>query len=85
MRTTVNIDDELLTEIKVISARSRRPLGDVIDDALRLMLSRRNVKTPAVVEYPTYGTGGVQPGVDLDDKDALAELLGDNELPGAAG
>lgn len=85
MRTTVNLDDHLLTEIKIISARTRRPLGEVIDDALRLMLSTEKTGTPRRVEFPTYGGGGLQPGVDLEDKEALAELLGDNELPGASG
>jgi hypothetical protein len=85
VRTTVNIDDDLLTEIKVISARTRRPLGDVIDDALRLMLSQNESEAPARVTFPIYGSGGLQPGVDLENKEALAELLGDNELPGVAG
>ena len=30
---------------------------------------------------PTHGKGGLQPGVDLDDKEALAELMGDNAAP----
>jgi hypothetical protein len=30
---------------------------------------------------PTHGTGGLQPGVDLNDKGALAELMGDNAAP----
>lgn len=85
MRTTVNIDDALLTEIKLISARSRRPLGDVIDDALRRMLSEPDRATHAHAPVPTYGQGGLQPGVDLEDKEALADLLGDNRLPGATG
>lgn len=34
------------------------------------------------VEIPTYGGSGLQPGVDLEDKAALAELL-DDETPTA--
>ena len=79
----MNIDDELLTEIKVIAARTRRPLGDVVDDALRLMLSRGSGPPAQRQPFPTFGTGGLQPGFDLEDKEALAELLGDNRLPGA--
>lgn len=83
MRTTINIDDALLTEVKLISAKSRRPVGEVIDDALRLMLSQQTSPRRAHVPLPTYGRGGLHPGVDLDDKEALADLLGDNRLSSA--
>ncbi|GFG86831.1 type II toxin-antitoxin system VapB family antitoxin [Mycolicibacter algericus] len=79
MRTTVNIDDHLLAEAKVVAARTSRPLGAIVDDALRAFLRRgTGSKARQVFELPTHGHGGLRPGVDLDDKDALAELLGDN-------
>lgn len=81
MRTTVTIDDHLLAEAKALAARTGRPLGAVVDDALRVLLVER-AATRAPVEIPTYGGSGLQPGVDLDDKEALAELLGDNLIPG---
>lgn len=28
--------------------------------------------------FPTHGHGGLQASVDLDDKEGVAELLGDN-------
>jgi len=75
----VNIDDELLAEAKIVAARGRRSLGTVIDDALRAMLSARGeTGARGRVVLPTDGGSGLQPGVDLEDKDALAELLGDN-------
>jgi Arc/MetJ family transcription regulator len=79
MRTTVNIDDHLLAEAKILAARTSRSLGAVLDDALRAML-RRDVGEHGHREFrlPTHGTGGLQAGIDLDDKEALAELLGDN-------
>ena len=79
MRTTVNIDDHLLAEAKILAARTSRPLGAVLDDALRTML-RRDTSEHGHREFrlPTHGTGGLQAGVDLDDKEALAELMGDN-------
>ncbi|WP_067976355.1 type II toxin-antitoxin system VapB family antitoxin [Mycolicibacter icosiumassiliensis] len=82
MRTTVNIDDHLLAEAKVLAARTSRPLGAILDDALRAMLHRdTGSRAGQAFELPTHGQGGLQPGVDLDDKDALAELLGDNAAP----
>lgn len=80
MRTTVNIDEYLLAEAKILAARTSRPLGAVIDDALRTLLRRDQIR-PAEFQLPTHGSGGLRPGVDLDDKDALAELLGDDAAP----
>lgn len=85
MRTTVNIDDDLLEQLRAISATTRQPLGELVDDALRLMLSRRQEGPRRELELPTYGQRGLQPGVDLEDKEALADLLGDNRRPGASG
>jgi hypothetical protein len=84
MRTTVTIDDELLRQAKEAAARQNRRLGDVIDDALRVLLRERAPKGRTVT-LPTYGSGWLRPGVDLEDKESLAELLGDNEPPHAAG
>ena len=60
-------------------ARTSRSLGAVLDDALRALL-RRDAGEHGHREFrlPTHGTGGLQAGVDLDDKEALAELMGDN-------
>jgi Arc/MetJ family transcription regulator len=82
MRTTVNIDDHLLAEAKVLAARTSRSLSAVVDDALRAMF-RRDAEVAARHEFrlPTHGAGGLQAGVDLEDKQALAELMGDNAAP----
>jgi hypothetical protein len=82
MRTTVNIDDDLLAEAKVVAARTSRSLGSVVEDALREML-RRVADESSKTEFrlQTHGSGGLRPGVDLDDMEALAELLGDNASP----
>ena len=74
MRTTVNIDPEMLAAARELAARTRRSLGDVVDDALRLLLAERPTDRAPVV-LPVFGGSGLQPGVDLEDKDALAELL----------
>jgi plasmid stability protein len=79
VRTTVNIDDHLLAEAKVIAAQGHRSLGDVVNDALRLALSDRSggSGTRGRVVLPVDGGSGLHPGVDLDDKDALAAILDD--------
>jgi hypothetical protein len=81
VRTTVNIDERLLRRAKQEAARSNRSLGDVVDDALRLLLApagRR--RTVPELELPVFGGSGLRPAVDLEDKEGLASLR-DEELP----
>lgn len=86
MRTTVNLDDELLVRAKELAARTRRPLGSILEDALRLLLTERAGERAGVVRLPTFGGNGLRPGVDLEDKESLAALLDDDEGgPRAAG
>ena len=77
MRTTVNIDDDLLRRARESAVRSGRSLGDVIDDALRVALGSRRTRRQAL-PLPVFGGSGLRPGVDLEDKERLAELLGDD-------
>lgn len=85
MRTTVNIDEHLLAEAKQLAARTHRSVGAVMDDALRKLMADADVVRRRESEFklPVDGRSGLQPGVDLEDKEALAELLGDNEWPRA--
>jgi hypothetical protein len=75
MRTTLNLDDALLAEAKQVAARTGRSLAAVVEDALRESLRRRHQAARQAVELPTFGEGGVQPGVDLDDSAALLDLM----------
>jgi hypothetical protein len=76
VRTTVNIDDRLLGRAKSLAVKTGRPLGEVIDDGLRLLLAQADTgRKGNAAPLPTFGGGGLQPGVDLEDKDALGALL----------
>ena len=85
MRTTVNIDEQLLRQAREVAVRTRRSLGDVLDDALRVLLTSPDPDAAGDLVLPTYGGSGLQPGVDLEDKDALAHLLDQDSTPLAAG
>jgi hypothetical protein len=81
VRTTVNIDDTLLREVRSLAAQSGRSLGSVVEDGLRVLLAahleaRRQAPT---FHLPTDGEGGLRPGVDLGDKELLAALLDDED------
>ena len=76
MRTTIRLDDQLLTETKQLAARTGRTLTAVIEDALREMMARRQqVANLPRVRLPTFSGNGLLPGVDLDDSAALLDLM----------
>jgi len=76
MRTTIHIPDDLLQEVKKLSAESHTTVTALIEDALRERLSRRRQKSRSKpLRLTTYGEGGLQPGVDLDDSAALLDLM----------
>lgn len=79
----MNIDEHLLAEAKVVAARTSRSLGAVLDDALRALLRRDSAghRETGQFRLPTHGTGGLQAGIDLEDKEALADIMGDNAAP----
>lgn len=86
VRTTVNIDDRLLRQAKLEATRSNRSLGDVVDDALRLLLAPAGRGRPAPqLDLPVFGGSGLRPGVDLEDREGLAALLDDKAATHAAG
>lgn len=76
MRTTINLDDEVLKEAKLLARRSGTTLTAVIEDALRERLARRQAtESQAPVRLLTVAGHGLLPGVDLDDSGALRELM----------
>lgn len=82
MRTTLNIDADLLKQAKTAAARNGRTLTAVVEDALREALARRSSAPEGEpVALPTFrGEGGLMPGVTLDDNAAVRERL-DAGLP----
>jgi len=76
MRTTIDLPDDLLANIKRLAAESKRPLRAIIEDALREVLGRRkSSRRSAPTKLTTYGKSGLQSGVDLDDSAALLDLM----------
>lgn len=75
MRTTVNVDDELLEAARQRARARGESLGSVVDAALRRELAYRDsdVAGPPVPVF-TAGTGPA-PGVDLTSNRALHEAL----------
>ena len=76
MRTTINLPDDLLAQVKKVAAASHSTVTALIGDALREALAKhRHTRRNGRVTLPTYGKKGLYPGVDLDDGAALLDLM----------
>ena len=74
MRTTIDINDELMRQAKKRAANDRVPLRDGVEDALRRYLSEKPAATGYKLKWTTE-SGELMPGVDLDDRDSLFDLM----------
>lgn len=76
MRTTVRLNDELMSAVKRYAVERNATLTAIIEQALRELLSRRaRVKPRKPVTLPTFKGRGLQPGVDLHNSAALLERM----------
>jgi hypothetical protein len=75
MKTTLNLDDRLLTRAKALAAREGTTLTAIVEDALRARLATKPRARPEVrLTFPTV-KGTAAPGVDIADRDALFDVL----------
>lgn len=77
MRTTLHLPDDLYRDVKSLAAQSGRTVTSVVEDALRAELARIRSTT---TDRPPFrvdavGSGGLLPGVDLDDSAALLDVM----------
>jgi hypothetical protein len=72
MKTTLNIDDTIMAELKREAARQGRTMSELVETALRLMLrsQRKRGKLPVL---PSFRSGGTL--VDVADRDALYQAM----------
>lgn len=75
MRTTVDVNDELLRAVKVYAAGERMTLKAAFERALRELLAGSAVSAANAPPIPVFGGQGVQPGVDLTDNAALRDIM----------
>jgi len=74
MRTTVAINDQLLSVAKAAARRRGYTLGRLVEEALRRELAEPGTDRPPEVPVFRGGTGP-RPGLDLRSNRALIELL----------
>lgn len=75
MKTTLNLDDELLRRAKARAAAMGKTLTAFVEEALRGQLAPRRERGPAFrLRLPTE-RGAAPPAVDIADRDALYDLM----------
>lgn len=74
MRTTINIDVQLLVYAKLQAAQQGCTLKEVIEDALRESFSRHHLKQDPV-KLETVSEAGLKPGINLDNSRNLTDIM----------
>lgn len=72
MKTTLNIDDTVMAQLKREAARQKRTMSELVETALR-GLFRSQKKSHDVPPLPTFRSGGTL--VDVTDRDALYQAM----------
>jgi hypothetical protein len=72
MKTTLEIDEGVMRELKKKAAHEGRTMSDLVETALRRLL-RDEAKAPALPPLPTWDGGGFL--VDPADREALYEIF----------
>lgn len=72
MKTTLNIDDTVMADLKREAARQGRTMSEMVETALRMSLQSRP-KRGELPPLPTFNMGGTL--VDIADRDALYRAM----------
>jgi plasmid stability protein len=72
MKTTLVIDDQVMKRLKTEAARQGRTISEMVEAALRLMLSATRTR-PKLPRLPSWDGGGAR--VDVSDRTALYRAM----------
>jgi hypothetical protein len=72
MKTTLNIDDAVMAQLKREAARQGRTMSELVETALRLLFQAQRRRRP-VPPLPSFKSGGYL--VDIADRDALYQAM----------
>ena len=80
MKTTLNLNDQLLADAKALAAQQRTSLTRLIEEGLQLRLRAASSSTKRTrVRLPVYkGRGGLAERVNPLSNKALLDALGDD-------
>jgi len=72
MKTTLNIDETVMAQLKREAVRQGRTMSDLVETALRLFF-RESRQRPEVPPLPMFNGGA--PLVDIEDREALYDAM----------
>lgn len=72
MKTTLNIDDTVMKQLKREAARQGRTMSELVETALRMLLQSQKKRKP-LPPLPAFHSGGAF--VDVADRDALFQEM----------
>ena len=75
MRTTLNIDNELMARVRERAAATGRTITDVVEQALRAEVAGSRAHTTTFTLRWKPVSGKLLPGVDVADRDSLYETM----------
>ena len=75
MRTTIDVNDDLLRAIKAHATREHQTLKETFEQALRAYLARPAPAIGEATPIPVFRGQGVQQGVDLTENTALRAIM----------
>jgi len=75
MRTTLNIDDELMKRVKEKAARSGKTMTEIVEEALMREVAGVAEKPAQFKLHWVTAEGPPAPGVDLSDRDSLYDSM----------
>jgi hypothetical protein len=80
MKTTLDLNDQLLADAKVLAAQQRTTLTRLIEEGLQLRLrARLEAAKPGRVRLPVFkGRGGLTAGVNPLSNKSLLQVLDDD-------
>ena len=75
MRTTINLDDHLLKDLKEFAAKTGRTMTSIIEDAIRQAILPQKSASRKRIRLTVVDGKGPRPGVDVDDSASLLALM----------
>ena len=73
MKTTLNIDETVMNQLKREAARQGRTMSELVESALRSLFREQKKKGVNLPSLPVFHSGGTL--VDITDRDALYQAM----------